>query len=467
MSQARSDTFEIPELASVERLIPKYDRPGPRYTSYPTAPIWTEEFGEGDFRQALGRSPSGNISLYVHIPFCESLCSYCACNREIHRDRGVVGPYLEGLECESERIAEALGKPAQSVQLAMGGGTPTYLNAGELSKLCDILDAHFPPAAGAERSIEVDPRTTTRDQLEVLAAKGFNRISLGVQDLSPKVQQAIHRVQSREETEELAQNARELGFGSVNFDLIYGLPYQTVESFDDTLHHVIEMRPDRIALYSYAHVTWVSRQQRGFEKKDLPSPERKVAIFLMAMRRLGDAGYRFFGLDHFALPEDELSLAAETGELRRNFMGYTTKGALDLLALGASGISELRDAYAQSVRTSEEWIDRLADGGFPTMRGWRLSEGDMRRKWLIQHLMCQGEINPEAYRARFDESLGERIPELEGRLAPLVADGLLAPQGTGYGITPLGRLFLRPVAMTFDEYLEERGADRPLFSRTV
>jgi oxygen-independent coproporphyrinogen-3 oxidase len=468
VSQAKSDTFEIPELETVEKLISKYDQPGPRYTSYPTAPVWTEEFGERDFRDALGRSPGGSISVYIHIPFCESLCSYCACNREIHRDHGVVGPYLEGLECEAERTAEAVGKPLQSVQLAMGGGTPTYLSAEELSKLCDIVDAHFPPAQGAERSIEVDPRITTREQLEVLASKGFNRISLGVQDLSPKVQQAIHRFQSREETEVLAQSARELGFGSVNFDLIYGLPYQTVESFDDTLNHVIEMRPDRIALYSYAHVTWVSRQQRGFEKKDLPSPERKVAIFLMAMRRLGDAGYRFFGLDHFALPDDELSLAAETGELRRNFMGYTTRGALDLLGLGASSISELSDAYAQSVRTSEEWIDRLADGGFATMRGWHLSEGDRRRKWLIQHLMCQGQINPEAYRARFDESLAERVPGLEERLAPLVADGLLAPEGTGYGIRPLGRLFLRPVAMTFDEYLEPKGdGDQPRFSRTV
>jgi oxygen-independent coproporphyrinogen-3 oxidase len=467
MSQASSDTFEIPELETVERLISKYDKPGPRYTSYPTAPVWTEEFGEEDLREALARSPGGDVSIYIHIPFCESLCSYCACNREIHRDHGVVGPYLEGLECEAGRMAEAVGKPLKAVQLAMGGGTPTYLSARELERLCDIVDTHFPRAQDAERSIEVDPRTTSRDQLEVLASKGFNRISLGVQDLSPKVQQAIHRVQSREETEGLTRNARELGFGSVNFDLIYGLPYQTVESFDDTLRHVIEMRPDRIALYSYAHVTWVSRQQRGFEKKDLPSPELKVAIFLMAMRRLGQAGYQFFGLDHFALPEDELSLAAGKRELRRNFMGYTTRGALDLLGLGASSISELRDAYAQSVRTSEEWLDRMADGGFATMRGWRLSERDIRRKWLIQHLMCQGEISPEAYRATFGEALDDCVPALEERLAPLAEDGLVASDGPGYSITPLGRLFLRPVAMTFDEHLGDSDPERPRFSRTV
>ena len=467
MSQASSDTFEIPELETVERLISKYDKPGPRYTSYPTAPVWTEEFGEEDLRAALARSPGGDVSIYIHIPFCESLCSYCACNREIHRDHGVVGPYLEGLECEAGRMAEAVGKPLKAVQLAMGGGTPTYLSARELERLCDIVDTHFPRAQDAERSIEVDPRTTSREQLEVLASKGFNRISLGVQDLSPKVQQAIHRVQSREETEELNRNARELGFGSVNFDLIYGLPYQTVESFEDTLRHVIEMRPDRIALYSYAHVTWISRQQRGFEKKDLPSPELKIAIFLMAMRRLGQAGYRFFGLDHFALPEDELSLAAGQGELRRNFMGYTTRGTLDLLGLGASSISELRDAYAQSVRTSEEWLDRMADGGFATMRGWRLSERDIRRKWLIQHLMCQGEISPEAYRGAFGEALDDCVPALEERLAPLVEDGLVAAEATGYSITPLGRLFLRPVAMTFDEHLGDSDPERPRFSRTV
>ena len=467
MTQAKSDSFEIPELESVRRLIPRYERPGPRYTSYPTAPVWNEEFGEDSFRAALCRAQNRPLSLYIHIPFCERLCTFCACNREINRDHSVAGPYLDALELEAESIAEAIGGERRCIQLAVGGGTPTYLSVPELARMCRIADTHFPPEPDAERSIEIDPRVTTRDQLSVLAEHGFNRVSLGVQDISPKVQRAINRIQPAEQTERVTREARELGVRSVNFDLIYGLPFQTRESFDDTLSQVIDMRPDRIALYSYAHVTWISKQQRGFEKKDLPSAERKLEIFLHANERLSEAGYLFFGLDHFALPEDELSLAARTGDLRRNFMGYTTRASVDLIGLGASGISELRDSYAQSLRRPGEWSERIRSGRLATMRGWSLSEDDLRRKWLIQRLMCQGEISTVAYEDTFGEPLSARIPSLAEKLAPLVDDGLLATSGEDYGVTPTGRLFLRPVAMTFDAYLSEPEPSQPMFSSTL
>jgi oxygen-independent coproporphyrinogen-3 oxidase len=301
----------------------------------------------------------------------------------------------------------------------------------------------------------------------VLAAHGFNRMSLGVQDTSPRVQRAINRIQSRAQIEALVQGARDMGMSGVNFDLIYGLPYQTVESFDDTLNQVIEMRPDRIALYSYAHVTWISKAQRGFEKKDLPKPDQKVAIFLHAVERLEDAGYLYLGLDHFALPDDELARAAAAGALRRNFMGYTVRPGVDLLALGASGISELADSYAQSIRDPDGYEEAASGGHLPTLRGCLLNDDDVRRRWLIHGVMCQSEINGSAYQQQFGESLETRVPDVHERLVEFVEDGLLEQRNGTYQVTRLGRLFLRVIAMTFDAYLEPPDPDKPKFSKTV
>jgi oxygen-independent coproporphyrinogen-3 oxidase len=460
------DRSELPSIESIEPLLSRYDIPGPRYTSYPTAPVWSSEFGEAQLRAALAGVGAGELSVYVHIPFCESLCSYCACNREIRPDHRDAGPYLDCLEQEADRIADALGSQSRCAQLAVGGGTPTYLSAAQLERIADIVDARFPPAADAERSIEIDPRVTSLEQLEVLAQRGFNRISLGVQDLSPKVQRAIRRIQSREQTQLLAEQARSLGFSSVNFDLIYGLPYQTPDSFSETLASVLSMRPDRVALYSYAHVTWVSKQQRGFERKHLPNAREKVALLLLAIERMREAGYCFIGLDHFALPGDDLAQAAANGSLRRNFMGYTTRSGSGVLALGASGISELSGAYAQSARTSAEWSERIRAGQLATIRGWSLSKDDRRRRWLLQRLMCAGEIDPDAYEAEWGEPLRGHIPDLEARLAPFVADGLLEPVGSTWRLSLSGQIFLRPIAMTFDAYLEQAPAG-PLFSKAL
>jgi oxygen-independent coproporphyrinogen-3 oxidase len=457
----------MPNLARVRELIPGYDKPGPRYTSYPTVPIWSQDVGEADVRSALARRGGRPLALYVHIPFCRSLCTYCACNREISRDQSVADRYLDFLEVEARFLAEAARQETPAAQVAIGGGTPTFLDEAQLARLCEILDRYFPPVPGGERSIEVDPRTTSRGQLAVLAGNGFNRISLGVQDLSPAVQKAIHRVQSFDETADTAAAARELGFSSVNFDLIYGLPFQTVDSFDQSIDQVLTLRPDRIALYSYAHVTWVSKQQRGFERKDLPDAARKLDIFSLALGRLLDAGYRHLGLDHFALPEDELCRAADDGSLRRNFMGYTTGGDLDVLALGASGISELPGLYTQSLRSTPEWSGALERGRFATLRGWRLSDEDRKRRWLIQRLMCQNEIAPAAYEAAFGEELDLLIPDLDGRLEPFERDGLLERQNGGHRLTAEGRLLMRPIAMTFDAYLEPGPDTLPRYSRTV
>jgi len=459
--------LRLPDPERIGELLARYDRPGPRYTSYPPAPAWTDAFGEAELRAALGRSTGREIALYVHVPFCASLCTYCACNREIHRDHSVAGPYLDELEREADALAAALGGDRACAQLALGGGTPTYLDERQLARLCEIIDGHFPPSPDSERSVEVDPRVTTRGQLEVLASHGFNRISLGVQDFSRAVQEAIRRVQSVEETGRLARDARDLGFESVNYDLIYGLPFQTVASFAATVDRVIEHEPDRIALYSYAHVTWVSKQQRGFERGDLPDAGRKIAIFTDALARLVGAGYRYLGLDHFALPGDELCRAFERGDLRRNFMGYTTGRDLDVVALGPSGISEVAGAYAQSARGVADWSDRIHVGGLATWRGWRLDEDDRRRRWLIHHLMCQGAIDPVAYQSTFDTALEETIPDLAERLAPFAADGLLVAEGSGWVLTPEGRVLVRPVAMVFDVYLAGNDGSARRFSRTV
>jgi oxygen-independent coproporphyrinogen-3 oxidase len=469
-------SLDRPDVAKVRELLPRYDKPGPRYTSYPTAPVWSEEVGESDLREVLAARAPSPLSVYVHIPFCRSLCTYCACNREISRDGGVADTYLDHLAVEARMLGEIAAPGTRSASVAIGGGTPTFLDPEQLARLCDILDEHFPAvppgSPGAERSIEVDPRTTHREQLEVLAKRGFDRISLGVQDLSPVVQKAIHREQSLEETAATAASARELGFRSVNFDLIYGLPFQTVDSFGETLDAVLALRPDRIALYSYAHVTWVSKQQRGFERKDLPDAARKLDIFSLAVERLCDAGYRYLGLDHFALPEDELCRAADDGSLRRNFMGYTSAaapgGEQDVLALGCSGISELPGLYTQSHRSSADWSATLDAGHLPTLRGWRLDADDLRRRWLIQRLMCQNEIRGDAYFDRFGERLDARIPDLEARLAPFVADGVLLALPGGWRLSAEGRLLMRPVAMAFDAYLGERDESAaPRFSRTV
>jgi oxygen-independent coproporphyrinogen-3 oxidase len=465
------DVFAV-DAERLEALLPRYAMEGPRYTSYPTAPVWGEGYGARDFARELSAedvAPGEGLSVYVHVPFCRSLCHFCACNKVITQKEELPIRYLDALERELDAVAGELRGPRPVTQLHWGGGTPTHLTPEQVKRLHGAVTGRFPLAPGAEVSIEVDPRVTSQEHVDALRDCGFNRISLGVQDFDAKVQEAVHRLQPFAQTARLVEASRSAGFASVNFDLIYGLPYQTVESFAKTLEQALELAPDRLALYSYAHVTWVAKQQRGFERKDLPSPETRLRIFLLALHRFLAAGYRFIGLDHFARPEDELALALEDRTLRRNFMGHTTQAGVDLLGFGPSAISELRGSYAQNQRDLGAWHAAVEAAGFATLRGHALTRDDTERRWIIGRLMCHGELRAAEFEAEFGREFARAYAAELAALEPALHDGLAQRAEDGsLSVTPLGRLLVRNVAMAFDAYLpEQREAGRPMFSKTV
>ncbi len=456
--------------AQVEATVLRHAGPGPRYTSYPTAPVWTEAYGAEAFRRDLaGIAAGAELSLYVHVPFCRSLCHFCACNRIITQRAEAPARWLDTIEREIALVRDALPGAPRVVQHHWGGGTPTHLEPRQIRRLFRALDDAFPATADAERSIEVDPRVTSEKHVEALRACGFGRLSMGVQDFDPRVQAAIHRVQSVAATAALVERARTAGFASIGFDLIYGLPFQTVASMERTLDEVIAIAPDRIALYGYAHVTWVAKQQRGFERHDLPSPPERLRIQLAAIRRLLAAGYEPVGMDHFARPGDELAVAARSRRLRRNFMGYTTRPGLDLIALGPSAISQLESAFAQSHRELPPWEDAIRSGRFATLRGHTLSADDRRRQWVIAELLCHGGVSADAFRARFGDDFAACFAGERAALEPLADEGLVTLEADGgVRVTPLGHLAMRPVAMVFDAYLPAHRAEaQPVFSQTV
>jgi len=458
-----------PEAART--LLARYASATPRYTSYPTAPAWSE-LGPDALREALGRvgGPGRErVSLYVHVPFCRSLCHFCACNRMITSRPELPEQWLASIAREVRSVREHLGAPPRVTQVHWGGGTPTHLSPGQIHRVAGILEDAFEVASDAERSIEVDPRVTTCDHLAALREHGFARMSLGVQDFDPRVQEAIHRIQPAAEVARLVDRARKAGFRGIGFDLIYGLPFQTPESFGRTLDRVLDLAPDRVALYGYAHVTWVAKQQRGFERKDLPEPARRLEILVQAIGRFLEAGYVHVGMDHFARPDDPLAVALRDGTLRRNFMGYTTQAGVDLLGFGPSAITALQDLYAQSHRALHAWDAAVQDCGLATFRGHRLDADDQERAWLISRILCQGRIDVRAHRARFGAELWERFARERERLAPLEADGLVTLDADGsLCVTPLGRLVVRHVATVFDAYLAPAAETAaPRFSQTV
>jgi oxygen-independent coproporphyrinogen-3 oxidase len=465
---ARADTGAA-EFAALEELLLKYAGAGPRYTSYPTAPVWSEAYGRSDFARDLRElgARGAPISLYAHVPFCRALCHFCACNRTITRDAALPERYLGAIAREVAAVRVALGAAPRVLQHHWGGGTPTHLAPAQIVRLFACLNDAFPAEPGAELSLEIDPRVTTRAQLETLRGCGFSRISLGVQDFDARVQRAIHREQSVALTAGVVEAARTLGFSGVSFDLIYGLPFQTRESFAGTLREVIAIAPDRIALYGYAHVTWIAKQQRGFERGDLPTPRARLAILVAAIRQLLAAGYVHVGMDHFARPDDPLAIALRERTLRRNFMGYTTQAGLALLGFGPSAISELPACYAQSQREFAEWEPAVAEHGLATLRGHRLSEDDLARRAVIQQLMCLGEVRA-AEHARGGVPFRERFAAELAQLRAFEDDGLVATHRDGsLVVTERGRLVLRNLAMVFDAYLEAPAAERPRFSQTV
>lgn len=463
------DALLAQDPALVEETVLRHSGPGPRYTSYPTAPVWSEAYGPDELRRDLGRlDRGGELSLYVHVPFCRSLCHFCACNRVITRRREPPERWLEAILREISLLREALPGTPRVSQHHWGGGTPTHLEPAQILRLHGALADAFPAAPDAEVSIEVDPRVTSEAHVEALRGCGFNRVSMGVQDFDPRVQAAIHRIQGADTTAALVERVRAAGFASVGFDLIYGLPFQSVASMERTLDQVVAIGPDRIALYGYAHVTWVAKQQRGFERHDLPEPRERLRIQLAAIRKLLAAGYEPVGMDHYARPDDELARAARGHRLRRNFMGYTTRPGLDLLALGPSAISELDTAFAQSHRELEAWQEAIRAGRLATLRGHALSEDDRVRKWVIGEIMCHQGVSAAGFLERFGESFAARFEAELRSLEPLADEGLVELDGGGLRLTALGHLVARPVAMAFDAYLpRQQAAERPLFSQTV
>jgi oxygen-independent coproporphyrinogen III oxidase len=454
-------------------LLRRYDRPGPRYTSYPTAPQFSPTFGEPQLRAAVATSNGDPIprrlSLYVHVPFCTSPCFYCGCNRIITRDKGRSEGYLARLYREIDLVAALFDRDREVIQLHFGGGTPNFLSPAQLREVVDTLrrQFHFAHGDDADISIELDPRFVTAADVAELGAIGFNRASLGVQDFDPEVQAAVNRIQGVAETAAVVEACRRAGMRSVNIDLIYGLPRQTLEGFGRTLDRIAAIRPDRLAVYGYAHLPELFRPQQRIDAADLPDAEIRIALLRLAIGRLAAAGYDYIGMDHFSLPDDELARARERGGLHRNFMGYTTHADSDLVGLGVSAISHVGDTFSQNPRDLPSWEAALDQGRLPVARGIRLDEDDQLRADLIQSLMCRGEIPVAVLERRYAIDFETYFADALQRLQPLVEDRLVALAPGSIHATSRGRLFLRNIAMCFDRYLHAPADAAGRFSRAV
>ena len=463
------------QIAFDAGLLRRYDRPGPRYTSYPTAPQFNADFGEAALREVARASNEDPIprplSLYVHVPFCFSPCFYCGCNRIITRDLSRGRAYLERLEREIALMAPLFDRDREVIQLHFGGGTPNFLDAAQLCGVVETLRGAFRFADSDDRdiSVELDPRFCNPADMPVLAAAGFNRTSLGVQDFDPKVQEAVNRIQSVEETRAIVDACRGAGMRSVNIDLIYGLPGQSLDGFRRTLDTVVAMRPDRLAVYSYAHLPHIFKPQKQIDDALLPDPDTKLALLQAAVEQLTAAGYVYIGMDHFALPDDELAVAQARGGLHRNFMGYTTHADSDLVGLGVSAISHIGNSFSQNPRDLPSWEIALDEGRLPVFRGMRMDEDDEIRADLVQSLMCQGEVRVRAFEERHGIGFAEYFADDLQRLWPLADDGLVVVSPEAIRATPRGRLLLRNIAMCFDRYLDQTAVidARPRFSRAI
>lgn len=451
-------------------LVAKYDRPGPRYTSYPTAPQWHEAIDTAGYARILAASNAvaRPLSLYFHLPFCESHCTFCGCNVIITKQKQVVDPYLADLEREVALVAAQLDRRRPVTQLHWGGGTPTYLTCAQIERVWGAIAANFTLAPDAEIGIEVDPRVTTAEQLRTLGQLGFNRVSLGVQDIQPEVQAAVNRIQPLELTAALIQTARELGYQSVNTDLIYGLPYQTPASFHETVAAVLALQPDRVACYNFAYVPWLKAQQRTIDPATLPAAETKLTTWCQTIRQFADAGYDLIGFDHFARAHDEMAHARRDGTLWRNFQGYTTKAGTDLVAFGITGIGDIDGHYIQNVKKLADYRRAVQAGLFPLERACHLTRDDLIRRAVIRELLCNERVDAAAVRDTWNIEFGEYFAAALAALHEPIADGLVTWDGAILAITPLGHLFARNVAMCFDAYLpSETAATQARYSRTI
>ena len=468
-------TLEAMEELSLDpELLRRYDQPGPRYTSYPTAPHFTDTFGEEEFRRyALSSNDEPiprQLSLYLHIPYCFSPCFYCGCNRIITRDPGRGRAYVKRLVREIETVARLFDSDRDVVQLHLGGGTPNFLGPADLDELVSSLGRHFHFSTAGTRdfSIELDPRAVCAGDVAAYAALGFNRVSLGVQDFDQDVQRAVNREQSVEQTMRVIAECRDSGMRSVNVDLMYGLPLQTLTGFDRTLDIVLEAQPDRLATYGYAHLPVKFKAQRHIKTGELPDAETRLALLCLAIERLSAAGYRYIGMDHFALPLDDLGRAQETRGLHRNFMGYTTHADSDLIGFGVSAISHVGDSYSQNPRDLSAWEAAVDNGRLPVWRGMELDSDDVLRADAIQQLMCQGEIDITNFEHRHRMDFQTYFASSIARLQPLVVNGLVRIERNLIAATSRGRLLLRIIAMCFDRYLTSSPTGgRTRFSRVI
>jgi oxygen-independent coproporphyrinogen-3 oxidase len=450
--------------------IKKYDRPGPRYTSYPTAPQFNENFRQEQFLDEIIKTNYGEnlpeLSLYYHLPYCDTLCYFCGCNMIITRNRDRVKEYIKYLKKEIDMVRTYILPERKVAQLHWGGGTPTHLNPDEIDDLISFINKSFQFTSDAEEGCEIDPRGLTREHIEALRSGGFNRISMGVQDFNEKVQKATNRIQPEDITRQTVQWVRELDFHSINLDLIYGLPFQSVPTFEETVDKIIDISPDRIAVFNYANVPWLKKHQALIHPEDLPAPEEKLQILKMTIEKLTSAGYVFIGMDHFAKPDDELAIALRDKKLYRNFQGYSTHAGTDLYAMGITAISQIRDIYSQNFKTEKEYYNELDKEKFPIAKGYKLNNDDIIRRRVIMKLMCDFELDTKKIEKEFDIIFNEYFKWGLNNLKEIIDDELVTVSKDKIHVTEMGRLLIRNIAINFDGYIE-RKEDTAKYSRTI
>ncbi len=451
-------------------VLKRFNKPGPRYTSYPTAPLFSTNFTGGDLVNEIiqtNQTETGEISLYFHFPFCERLCYFCGCNMRVTHDRGLINEYNEYLKREIDLLRVLISDRRKAGQMHWGGGTPSYLSPDEIRDIGGFIRSRFEFADDIEASVEIDPRNLTFDHMKAFREVGFNRTSSGVQDFNPKVQEAVNRIQPESITRQTVEWARELGFESINLDLIYGLPFQTIDTFRETVEKIIDISPDRIAVFNYAHVPWMKKHQNVIPAEALPSADERLSILKMTIETLVQAGYDYIGMDHFAKPTDELAIAQRNGTLYRNFQGYSTKSGCDVYAFGLSAISQFKDIYAQNIKVLREYYAKIDNGEAPTAVGYRMTSDDHIRKETIMSLMCNFEIDKRSigqqFGINFDEYFADDLPKLD----TFVIDGLLENTTDRIRVVGSGVLVIRNMAMCFDAHIESVGKDKPVFSKTV
>jgi len=450
-------------------LIKKYDIAGPRYTSYPTAVQFTADFTEQDYRAqaALSNQSARDLSLYFHLPFCDTICYYCACNKVITKDRSKAEPYLQALHKEIAMQAELFDSSRKVNQLHWGGGTPTFINHQQMTELMQVTRQHFNlhDDDSGEYSIEIDPREVNRESIKLLRDIGFNRMSLGVQDFNPAVQKAVNRIQSEEQTLNALSNAREFGFKSISTDLIYGLPLQTADSFAVTLQRIVELSPDRISLFNYAHMPELFKPQRRINEADMPAAEMKLTILKQSTEQLINAGYVYIGMDHFAKPDDELSIAQQQGKLYRNFQGYATHADCDLIGLGITSIGTVHNSFSQNIKTLDEYQSTINSGKLAVFRGVEIDQDDLIRRDVIMQLICHFYLNFSTIEAKHNIEFSDYFSTELKNLAEMCEDGLIEVNDQTITVTDKGRLLIRNICMTFDRYHNAQHQQR--FSKAI